>query len=71
MCTRCVRRSSSAPVSRSLPSTPERAGAKALLTGVLGYFTWLRLLVGEPEPRQHFALRTTRQCCGLRNRFSN
>ena len=23
------------------------------------------LLVGEPEPRQHFALRTTRQCCGL------
>lgn len=25
-------------------STPERDGAKALLTGVLGYFTWLRLL---------------------------
>ena len=25
-------------------STPERAGAKALLTGVLGYFTWRRRL---------------------------
>lgn len=25
-------------------STPERDGAKALLTGVLGWFTWLRLL---------------------------
>lgn len=25
-------------------STPERAGAKALLNGVLGWFTWLRLL---------------------------